>query len=68
MSYGKCGMKPRLTPPIIAMPDVTDSSGNVYADLGIPEPKHGEVKRNGDDTYVWDSGLKVWVQTRYAED
>lgn len=52
MSYGKCGMKPRLTPPIIAH----------------PEPRHGEVRRDGGNTYVWDSKLKVWVQTAYAED
>jgi hypothetical protein len=50
------------------MGDITPSSGNVYVDLDIPEPKHGEVKRNGGDTYVWDVGLKVWVQTKYADD
>lgn len=50
------------------MTEITPSSGNVYTDLGTPEPKHGEVKRNGGDTYVWDAGLKIWVQTKYADD
>jgi hypothetical protein len=48
--------------------EVTPSSGSVYQDLGIAEPEHGEVRRNGNDTYVWDAGLKVWVQTRYANE
>lgn len=50
------------------MTDITPSSGSVYVDLDIEEPKHGEVRSNGDDTYVWDSSLKAWIQTAYAED
>jgi hypothetical protein len=50
------------------MTEVKESSGCVYADLGIPEPAHGEVRRNGGNTYVWDDKLKTWVQTKYAED
>jgi hypothetical protein len=48
--------------------EVTDSSGCVYDDLGIPEPEHGTVRRNGNDTYAWDGNLKTWIQTRYADD
>lgn len=55
MSYGKCGMKPRLTPPIIP-------------GTHTPEPAHGEVRREGGNTYVWDGKLKCWIQTRHAED
>jgi hypothetical protein len=47
---------------------VMPSSGNVYADLGIAFPAHGAVRRNGDNTYVWDSRLEIWVQTKYADD
>ena len=47
---------------------ITKGSGNIYEDLGISEPEHGEVRRNGGDTYVWDANLRAWVQTRYAED
>jgi hypothetical protein len=48
--------------------EIKESSGCVYADLDIPEPAHGEVRRNGGNAYVWDDKLKTWVQTKYAED
>lgn len=46
---------------------ITPSSGDIYVDLDIPHPEHGEVRRSGENTYVWDSGLKVWIQTKYAK-
>lgn len=47
---------------------VTDSSGSVYTDIGIHKPAHGEVRRDGKKTYVWDGSLEVWIQTTYDED
>ncbi len=46
--------------------EITEGSGCVYADLGLEQPQHGEVRRNGDDTYVWDGDLRCWIQTKYA--
>jgi hypothetical protein len=48
--------------------EVTDSSGCVYAGLGIPAPKDGEVRHDGGNVYVWAENLNTWIQTRYAED
>jgi hypothetical protein len=50
------------------MTEVTPSSGNIYADLGIPEPADGEVRRDGKNTYVWSAALAVWIQTKYEDD
>jgi hypothetical protein len=52
----------------MTMTNVTPSSGSVYADLGLSDPGHGEVYRDGENTYVWDATLRTWVQTKYAED
>lgn len=49
------------------MSEITDSSGSVYRDLGIPEPADGEVRRDGKKTYVWSSALAVWIQTTYED-
>lgn len=50
------------------MTDITPSSGDIYADLDLPKPRDGEVRRDGDDTYVWSGKLEAWVQTKYAGD
>lgn len=34
----------------------------------VPKPKHGEVRRHGDNAYVWDGNLECWIQTRYADE
>lgn len=45
-----------------------DKSAGRSTIVSVMYPSHGEVRRNGDETYVWDASLKVWIQTKYAED
>jgi hypothetical protein len=42
------------------------SFGRTFAN--VPDPKHGEVLINGDDTYVFDGTLNSWTQVQYPDD